>query len=362
MADLDQLNLSTDRYIKANPKLLDNVFQHDPLLAYLKENVQEGFPGGANIEEDFIYDGLNGGAFPAGGTFDITEKQVEQRLQFLPKRHYVNITLDKVEVQGLNKGPRAIFKLVDSRMNNAFLTMGANQSLGLYLPGSGASFGNNWNGLAEAINDGTTASFTGGAFNSYGTLSRTSSAAAAAIKGNVVAATNNIIEYNQLESTYGTVSFGSVEPNLGVATVLGYSYIKQKFQTQQRFNDTQDPKIGFNGLKFNNATILKSRYCPGTAISGTTDSVATTYVTKTTQGQTTPLTAYPTMTSETFWWLNARPDYIKLYVSDDPELSYGFTGFKPAQDNLSIVGQVLCLSAITVPGPRYHHQITGITG
>jgi len=53
------------------------------------------------------------------------------------------------------------------------------------------------------------------------------------------------ILYNTLENTYGNAEFGNIQPNLGVTTVKGYSYIKEKFQTQQRFNDTQDPAIGF---------------------------------------------------------------------------------------------------------------------
>jgi LAGLIDADG endonuclease len=54
MAELDQLNVATERYIRDTPALVDDVFQADPLLAYLKLNVREDFPGGTLIQEGFI--------------------------------------------------------------------------------------------------------------------------------------------------------------------------------------------------------------------------------------------------------------------------------------------------------------------
>jgi len=53
MAELDQITVSTKRFIRSTPKLIDNVFQNDPLLAYAKLNVREDFDGGRLIEENF---------------------------------------------------------------------------------------------------------------------------------------------------------------------------------------------------------------------------------------------------------------------------------------------------------------------
>lgn len=117
-----------------------------------------------------------------------------------------------------------------------------------------------------------------------------------------------------------------------------------------------------NGLKFNSATLIKSRYTPGSAISGaaTTDSskVANEFV-QFTSGNV--LTAYPTITTETLWWINARKPYICFYISSDPEFGFGFTGFKPAQGNTKVAGQVLFAGALAV-NPRYHAQLYGISG
>lgn len=356
MAELDQLNVSTRRYIRENPALVDSVFQSDPLLAYLKLNTREDFGGGSLIQENFYYDGMVGGSYLKGKQFDITEKQVEQACQFNMKFFEENVTLSLEDIEVLNTGPLAAFKLIDSRMTNAYMTLGAHMAIAQYLNGQNAGYTPNFNGLPEALNDNSTASWDGNTYATYGGITRGGQVGAAL--NSVPVNVGGVIQYNTLENTYGNAQFGNIEPNLGVTTVKGRSYIKEKFQTQQRFNDTQDPKIGFNGLKFNSATIIASRYCPGSYISAAGDPNAVTYITQMSNGA---LTAYPTITSETLWWLNARKPFLNFYVSTSPKYAFGFTGFKPAQGNTKVAGQVLAACAMTL-NPRYHQQLYGITG
>jgi hypothetical protein len=364
MAELDQLTVATKRYIRETPALVDNVFNRDPLLAYAKLNVREDFTGGRLIGEDFIYDSLIGGFYQKGKEFDVTEKQVEQQAQFQMKFAESGVTLSKEDVQVLNKGPEASFRLIESRMTNAYMTIGAHMAIALYLNGVRAGFSAFYNGIAEALNDNVTVSWDNNTYSTYGGITR-----GGAVGNALNSAPTNVgtIEYNTLEETYGDASFGDAEfePNLGTTTVKGYSYIKEKFQTQQRFNDTQDPRIGFNGLKFNNATLIKSRYVPGSDIvtSGTDSNKIAVSMLKETSGGV--ITAYPPLavaSSETLLWLNCRKPFFFFYLSNDPEFGLGFTGFKPGQGNTKIVGQVLAASAITFPGPRYHRQIHGFTG
>ncbi len=360
MAELDQLNVSTRRYIRDNPALVDNWSQNDPLIAYAKLNLKENYSGGSLIQEGFTYDNLIGSSYLKGAEFDITEKQVEQACQFQMKYFEVNVTLSQEDIEVLNKGPLAVFNLIDSRMTNAYQTMGAQMAIAQYLNGQNTGYTPNFNGLPEALNDNTTTSWDGNNYPTYGGITRNGVVGAAlnSTPTNVAGA----ILYTTLENTYGNAEFGNIQPNLGVTTVKGYSYVKEKFQTQQRFNDTQDPAIGFNGLKFNSATLIKSRYCPGSYIGQTSpqtdaNKTAVQYLTLMSKGA---VTAYPTITTETLWWINARKPYFQMYVSDSPRFGFGFTGFKPAQGNTKVAGQVLAAVQITL-NPRYHQQLYGIT-
>lgn len=368
MAELDQINVATKRFVRETPKLVDLIFQEGPLAAYAKQTVREDFTGGRLIGENFWYAGLIGGPISQGQSLDISEPQVEQQLQFQPKEMEVNITFAKEEIQVFNKGPNAIFRLVQSRMENAMTTMGAFLEIGMYLPGLGTNYTKNLDGLPEALNDGSTASWNGTTYSTYGTITR--GGAVGTALNSTPTNVNGTIQYNTLEETYSNACFGNIEPNLGVTTAFGYSFIKEKFQTQQRFNDTQDPKIGFNGLKFNNATLIRSRYAPGAYLygsSGTADPNAVQFIKTMSNGA---LTAYPTPSggypsagsyNETLWWINGKKPYMNFYITDDPEFGFGFTGFKPAQGNLNVAGQVLFMGNVTF-APRYHQQLYGITG
>jgi len=357
MAELNQIDVATKRYIRNTPKLIDMVFQEGPVVAYAKQNVREDYDGGRFIGENFYYNGLIGGPYLKGKNFDISQPQVEQQLQFNVKFFEMGVTLYKEDIQVINKGPNAAFRLIESRMTNAYMTVGAQLEIGMFLNGQDAGYTANFNGLTKACNDNTVTNWNGNAYSTYGTITR-----GGAVGTTLNSAATNVggtIEYNTLEETYANASFGpGKEPNMGVTTYLGYSYVKEKFQTQQRFNNIQDVKIGFTGLQFNDAVLMRSRYCPGSYLSGTNDPIATTFINQMSGGA---LTAYPTITSETLWWLNARKPYFNFYISDDPEYGFGFTGFKPAQGNTVVVGQILFSGAVTF-APRYHRQLYGITG
>ena len=360
MAELDQINVATKRYIEDNPALVDNIFQADPVSAYLRRNLEEGFPGGTLIQTGFTHDVMPGGPYARGEEFDISERQVEQSLRHEPRLLYADVTLSLEDIEIFNRGPNAAFSLLDSRMTSAYMSMGAFIGIGIYMEGQNANFVKNFNGLAEAINDGSTNSWDGNSFTTYGGITRGGSVGVS-LNSNVTSLSGAKITYDNLEDTYSNASFGLYEPNLGVTTVIGFSAIKKRFQTQQRFNDTQDPAIGFNGLKFNSATIVKSRYVPGSAISASTRTVgfreAFQYVDQMSGGG---LAAYPTVSNETLFWLNARKPFLRFFVSDSRLFQFGFTGFKPAQGNTKVAGQVL-FSGNLVLQPRYHAQVVNFT-
>lgn len=341
---LDELNTSTLKHIV--PGIVDNVFKNDPLLAYMKKNNLMKFTGGTQIQENLIYASLpNGGAYADGANATMVLAQVETGATFLPKNYWVPVTISKNQVQVYNKGPEAVFRLVDSRLQNAALTMSAILAIALYNEGQSATRTLQLNGLAEAVNDGSNNSWTAATYATYGTLTR-GGTIGSALSSPMTGPTSNVagpITYKLLEEGYNNVVIGDEYPNLMVTTNLGMSYIKEKFQPQWRV-ETQDPKIGFNGIKFNQAMVIQSQYAPGTAADATNTNLGTNY----------------TSAGETLFFLNTK--YWRLWVTDDPEFGFGFTGFKPAQDSLIVGGQYLYTGNVTCQAPRLQKQLYAITG
>ena len=170
MAFLDELNTYTKVHIV--PGVVDNNFKNDPVLAMLKANRIERFRGGTQIQENFIYAPMKGGAYAKGGTFNIVRRQTATGATFLPKQYYVNVTEFKEDIQIYNKGPEAVFRIVDADMQNAALTMSAILAIAIYNEGQSAARTLEINGFAEQLNDGVNNSYTGATYTTYGTLTR----------------------------------------------------------------------------------------------------------------------------------------------------------------------------------------------
>lgn len=343
MAFLDELNTSTKKLV--TPGLTDNVFKNDPTLAYFRANNLEKYPGSnATIQENLVYATLNGAAYSPGQTFNIDRRQTTTGATFGIKHYYVNVTEFKENVQIFNKGPEAVFRIIDADLQNAALTMSAILAIAVYNEGQSAARTLQLNGLAEILNDGSTNSWTGAAYATYGTLTRggTIGSALNSPMTSPAAQVSGPITYKILEEGYNSVVIGDEYPNLLVTTNLGMSYIKEKFQPQWRV-ETQDPKIGFNGIRFNQAMIMQSQYAPGTL--GVNDAT---------------LGNYLAAGGETLFMLNTK--YFRFWVTDDPEFGFGFSGFKPAQDSTTIAGQYFYAGNITAQAPRLSRHFYDITG
>jgi hypothetical protein len=342
MAFLDELNTSTQVHIV--PGVVDNNFKNDPTLAYLRKNNIERFPGGRQIQENLIYGSLPGGSYAQGDTFPVTIEQIETGATFDPKLYQTTVAISKEQIQIFNKGPQMVFRIIDSRLQAAALSMSARLAIAAYQQGQTGTRTLDLNGFAEQLNDGTNNSFDGASYSTYGTLTRggTIGSALTSPMTNPTAQISGPITYKLLEEAYNSVVIGDEYPNLMVTTNLGMSYIKEKFQPQWRV-ETQDPNIGFNGVKFNMAMIIQSQYAPGTA--GVND---------------TKLGNYLVSTGETLFYLNTK--YLRFWVTDDPEFGFGFSGFKPAQDTSIVAGQYFFAGNITNQSPRLMRHLYDITG
>jgi hypothetical protein len=362
----DQITVTTRRYIDEQPKLRDLVFNKDPFMSFLDENCIDEVSGGSSWNDNIGYDVQDGGSYAKGQDLPADQRQIEQQLQFQPKYQAVMIPFYKEDIKVLNTGPLAIVKLVEERVDSAYMQLGAQTALQLYFQGQTGNYTKLMNGLAEAVSDGLAVSWDNAAYPIYGTLTR------ATYGGRMLAPppvnfAAGPITLPLMEQMYQSVNFGSgeYEPNIILTTTKGQGYIRTNYQTQQRFQNVTVAKGGFRGLEYNGAVILASRYAPGsylTANSGTNDRVATRYLTYTTGGA---VTAYPTgnlQGGESIWFMNARKPMIKYRISANAPFngSLDDDGFVPSAGSTRIVGKVLIAHNLTVL-PGYHAQGYGFT-
>ncbi len=377
MADpiYDELNLTTKKEIY--PRVIkDNFFLDTPLLAYLRAKALVPFQGGSEMQSTFLYAPLIGGMYKKGGPgFNLTKPQTLAGTTFQPKYYEVNVTeyLEDIEVE--NKGPEAVFSLIDTDLRNAMHTMTEIVALAMQRHGQAIVTGvaddrsGHINGWIEALNDGKTPGWDGNFFTTYGGATR-NAVVGDAINSEPYFAGNSDgtagpITFKVLEETYQSISIGRKEPDLGVGNKHVISFIKERLQPQQRFAQEKDPMFGLHGFRFNNAMILKDDLFPSKRYgkSRTTGSFLTAdYTSPASVGDN---SNFPTSTtikaSELFCWFNTGCWAVR--ISDSPRFGFGFTGFKPQIDGTRVAGQILAAINLQCFEPRVAgKQIYGIGG
>lgn len=382
-----QLTVTTRRYIDTNPTLRDLVFNHDPTMAMIGDECHEEVGGGLNWNDNIEYDVQDGGPYAKGQDLPADQRQIEQALQFQPKFNAVMIPFYKEDIRVFNVAgdPLAVVNLVTERVDAAFTQLGAQTALQRYLQGQSAAFSKFPNGLLEACSDGVNIGWDGNTYAVYGTLTR-SLYGGRMLSPKPYNFTGSVISLPIMEQLYQSVNFGSgkYECNVITTTPTGYGYIRNNFQTQQRFQNTTVGKAGFRGLEYNGATIFASRYAPGSYLmnnstggstnptttpntNGTNDRVAVRMFNYATGSNT---TAYPapaamwgngagaagsggSVFGETIWFENIRKPMVKYRTSKNKPFdgSLDDDGFIPSAGNTKLVGKVLLAHNFSViPG------------
>lgn len=374
MADpiLDEINLTTLAEIYPHT-IEDNFFLDTPFLAYLRAHALTDFTGGANTRFTFLYAPMIGGAYARGDNFNITKRQTLAGAVFDPKLYEVSVPEYLEDLEVLNKGPLAVFSLIDTDLANAMHTISAIVAIAMARHGQAAAGGvadnraKQINGWAEAMNDGVTNSWDGNYFTTYGTAARNGATGAAL---NSVPYWNGTqtgaaapVSYQTLEETYQDASIGREEPDLGVSNKAVYAFIKERIQPQQRFAQERDPYFGVSGMKMNSAMIMKDDYFPSLKY-GKNDPDLGNYLTanftshsSVGAGSNMP-TSVTIQPNEVFNWYNTKKWMLR--ISNSALFGFGFTGFKPAQDNTRVVGQILAALNLECVSPRLQKQIFGI--
>jgi hypothetical protein len=345
---LDEVNTTVTKEIE--PGVVDGYFKAGPFIAMAKSRFSRKWVG-PQIQENFMYKPMKGGAYKKGSSFDITRRQTRTGLLFGPRYYQVGVTefLEDLEVE--LAGPRAAFSVIRTDMAQASLTMSAILEIAAFHHGqaiAGDDRSMEINGLEEALHDGSaTTSWTGQIFPSYGGQTRVDVAPALTPPTGLISSdlAGAPISYRVLRHSYFSCVLGNEAPTIGITTNRCMGFIAENFLPHQIIDTTQ-PEINWPGMKFDKATITMSQYCPGA--DGVNDDDLGNYF----------------AANETFWWLNFGPQgddaYIRLYIAQSRKFAFGFTGFKGARQDNQVAGQILFAGNLTVKALRLSRVIKGI--
>lgn len=347
-------------------QITDNFFRAIPFFTYLRDKAIMQFDGGTYMQYPFLFRPLIGGSYAPGGSFNIDRVDAIAATQFREKYYEVNVTEYKEEIQVRNRGANAVFSLLDADMKNAMMTITTIIAIAAWRHGQAAGGGVlddrslDINGLSEALNDAILPSWDANIFSTYGNQARngaigTTLNSSPQWYGQATGAAGKIT-YEQMENSYQTASQGNLSPDLGVTSKRGMTLIKNTLQPAQRFAQEKDPRYGFESILLNSMRIAKDDYCPSAF--GVNDPQLGNYLTSTityvdpgasTRG-TFPTGNVTLTVGEVLFMLNT--DTWILRISTDPEFQFGWTGFKPGQDNTRVSGQVLAAINLECVAPR----------
>lgn len=370
---LDEINLTTLKEIY--PRVIrDNFFKDTPFLAYMRAQALVPFGGGSEMHNTFLYAPMISGFYKKGQNFNITKRQTLAGTKFIPKYVYASVPEYKEDIQVINKGPLAVFSLIDTDLKNAMNTITAKVAIALMNHGQASGTGvatdrsESINGIIEALNDGLTEGWTGDYFPTYGTATRNGVVGTALNSEPLWVGksdgTTGPVTFPVLEESYQSCSIGKEEPNIGVGNKHVISLIKEILAPMQRFAQEKDPVFGVHSYRFNNAMILKDDYFPSKRY-GVNDADLGNYLVadftsaNTTKGANSNLPQNTLIKAgEVFCWFNTGTWLFR--ISDDEEYGFGFSGFVPAQDNTRVVGQIKAAINLECTAPRLNKQLFGI--
>ena len=239
----DQINAITEK--KFIPKLVDNIFDSDPLLQRLKKKSYVKLDGGTSIVQPLNYALTTASGWYSGAeTLSTTDNEVITAAEYSWKQLYANITISRID-ELKNMGDSQVVNFVKSKTQIAEKTMIDLLGDGIYSAGSDAK---SIIGLRVVVDAGNTV---GGI--AQGTYSWWQSQEDASTTTLTMAA---------LQTMHTTLTINNESPTIIVATRANYNRYYALLQPQQRFMDSDTAKGGFQNLMFNGIPFIAASKCP----------------------------------------------------------------------------------------------------
>jgi hypothetical protein len=247
--NLDEITTTTLR--KRSKKLADNVSQNTALLMRLREKGKvKPVSGGRTIVEEIAY-AENGTYKRYSGyeALDITPSDVFTGAEFNLKQAAVAVVMSGLEMLQ-NAGDEQVIDLLESRIENAEMTMINNISSDVYSDGT-ADGGRQIGGLQLLVSD-----------TGLGTVGGISASSWTFWQNYIYDFSNNSVTpgattiQNAMNTAWLNLCRNRDAPDLIVADNIYFNYYWQSLQAIQRIQNADLGKAGFTNLKFMNADVV----------------------------------------------------------------------------------------------------------
>lgn len=301
----DQISAITQK--KFIPKLVDNVFNSNPLLQRHRKKSYELIDGGTSIMVPLNYAAPTATGWYAGAdTLNINDNDQITSAEYSWKQLYTNITIMRSD-ELKNGGDEQILSIVKAKVKIAEKNMEDMLGTGIF---SNATDPKSIVGLRQIMSTS----------NTIGGISQTTNSWWQA----QMDTTTTTMSMSALQTQWNLCTIGSWSPSVAVTTRSLFNSYYALLQPQQRFQDSETASGGFQSLMFNGLPVLPDSHAP----------------------------------SSNFFFLNE--DYMHLFAHKEENMR--FEPFaKPVNQNVKIA-KVYWMGAYGTSNSRLQGGFTGLTG
>lgn len=300
----DELSSITSAYFV--PKLVDNIFASNTLLARARKKWYNTRSGGTKVIVPVAYaQSTAAGWYNGGDTLTITANDQVTAAEFDWQQAYAAITITGRD-EIINSGKEQMVDFVKSKVQLAEKTLTDTIGTGIYNAGTTT---NAIVGLRLAIDSAGT----------YGGINRTSYSWWSAQEDS----TTTALSLPLMQGIFGDCTIGNSKPSVITTTQDLFDIFWGKLQPQQRFADSKTADAGFQNLLFNGTPVIVDGHC----------------------------------TAAHMFFINE--DYIKFEVQS--ERNFTFKPFVRPTNADNATAHILWMGALCVDNCRMHGKLGAIT-
>lgn len=239
----DQISAITQK--KVVPKMVDNIFDSNPLLQRAKKKFYTKVDGGTSITQPLNYAQISASDWYSGAdTLSTTDNDVFTAAEYQWKQIFANISISRID-ELKNSGDAAILNFVKQKVMIAEKTIADQMGTGLYNAGTNSKAVGGLRLICSASN--TVGGIAQGTYSWWQAQLDSST---------------TTLTMAAMQTIDNRCTIGNDGPSVIMTTRSIYNSYYGLLQPQQRFQDGDVAKGGFSSLMFNGKPVIVDSHAP----------------------------------------------------------------------------------------------------